>query len=119
MPRLTYAGKGYLLVVATSMAYCFLSSNDTGYSIANEHLHHSLNSTPRSGTKQLDSNNSWIERINLKVISQKSAVLPEWDMLEVRQIIVEALNVIPTQASSGHALKLGPRSYFMLAYSEM
>ena len=87
--------------------------------MTNETLRTLVNSTSVSGTKQTVSNDSWVERINLKVISQKSAVLPEWDMLEVRQIIVEAPHVIPTQASSGHALKLGPRSYFMLAYSEM
>jgi hypothetical protein len=94
--------------------------------MANKHfetIHPSLNSTaissPRTGTKQLDGNNSWVERINLKVIRSESTALPEWDMLEVRQVIVETIHVIPTKASSGHTLNLGPRSYFMLAYSEM
>ena len=114
-----HAGKWCLLVVISSIVCCLLWFTDSSHSMTNETLRTLVNSTSVSGTKQTVSNDSWVERINLKVISQKSAVLPEWDMLEVRQIIVEALNVIPTQASSGHALKLGPQSYFMLAYSEM
>lgn len=123
MPRLT---NGCLLVVTTSIVCCLLWFSDSTYSISNKHfeaLHPSLNSTavssPLSGTKKLDGNNSWVERINLKVISSESTALSEWDMLEVRQVIVEAIHVIPTKASSGHTLNLGPHSYFMLAYSEM
>ena len=108
------------------MACCLLWFTDSTSLMANKHfeaLHPSLNSTavssPRSGRKKLDGNNSWVERINLKVISSESTALPEWDMLEVRQVIVEAIHVIPTKASSGHTLNLGPHSYFMLAYSEM
>ena len=117
MPRLT---NGCLLVVTTSIC-CLLWFTDS-----NKHfgtIHPSLNSTavssPRSRRKKLDGNNSWVERINLKVISSESTALSEWDMLEVRQVIVEAIHVIPTKASSGHTLNLGPHSYFMLAYSEM
>lgn len=125
MPRLTNAGNWCLLVVNSSIGCCLLWFTDSTYSMANKHfgtIHPSLNSTAvssRSGTKKLDGNNSWVERINLKVISSESTVLPDWDMLEVRQVIVEAIHVIPTKASSGHTLNLGPQSYFMLAYSEM
>jgi len=113
------ASTAYFLHTINATTYSMgILINNTTYSMTSyqyEVPHPLLNSSAIDGSLF----GSWIERINLKVISSKIILERENNMLEVRQVILEALDVIPSQAGIGHSLRLGPRSYFMLAYSEM
>ena len=65
---------------------------------------------------------SWVNLINLKVVNNtnSSVVYPVWELLEVRQVILEVVDVFPALvAIREHYPKLAALPYFMLTYTEM